>query len=77
MLAALESAETLYFSLEYVSLSEEGHMFHQIEDILEKKVKQGVGGTPDLPIDVGLHRHNCPPRYYKQLQKKGHQVRCL
>ena len=35
MLAALESAEHFIF-LEYFII-EEGHMFHQIEDILEKK----------------------------------------
>lgn len=40
MLAALESAEHFIF-LEYFII-EEGHMFHQIEDILEKKVKEGV-----------------------------------
>lgn len=40
MLAALESAKHFIF-LEYFII-EEGHMFHQIEDILEKKVKEGV-----------------------------------
>ena len=31
-----------------ISSSRRGHMFHQIEDILEKKGQRGRGGTPDL-----------------------------
>ena len=70
MLAALESAEHFIF-LEYFII-EEGHMFHQIEDILEKKVKEGVE-VRLIYDDVGCIG-TLPPRYYKQLQKKG--IKC-
>ena len=70
MLAALESAEHFIF-LEYFII-EEGHMFHQIEDILERKVKQGVE-VRLIYDDVGCIG-TLPPRYYKQLQKKG--IKC-
>lgn len=70
MLAALESAEHFIF-LEYFII-EEGHMFHQIEDILVKKVKEGVE-VRLIYDDVGCIG-TLPPRYYKQLQKKG--IKC-
>ena len=47
-------------------------MFHQIEDILEKKGQKRRGGTP-IYDDVGCIG-TLPPRYYKQLQKKG--IKC-
>ena len=70
LIEALQSAEHFIF-LEYFII-EEGHMFHQIEDILEKKVKEGVE-VRLIYDDVGCIG-TLPPRYYKQLQKKG--IKC-
>ena len=70
MCKELRRAQKFIF-LEYFII-EEGHMFHQIEDILEKKVKEGVE-VRLIYDDVGCIG-TLPPRYYKQLQKKG--IKC-
>ena len=66
MCEELRHAQKFIF-LEYFII-EEGHMFHQIEDILEKKVKEGVE-VRLIYDDVGCIG-TLPPRYYKQLQKQ-------
>lgn len=70
MLAALEAAEHFIF-LEYF-IVEEGYMFRQMVDILERKVKEGI----DVRLiydDMGSIM-TLPPKFYKKLQAKG--IKC-
>lgn len=70
MLAALESAEHFIF-LEYF-IVEPGCMLDQVLEVLERKVKAGV----DVRLiydDIGSI-NTLPPKYYRQLQKKG--IKC-
>ncbi len=70
MLKAIGEAEHFIF-LEYFIIKE-GEMFRAIEELLARKVKEGV----DVRLiydDVGCIS-TLPPRYYRKLQEKG--IRC-